>query len=83
MYPRKSWGNEKGHDRSLLAGYRMCLLTILIATEGSGIAQFRYQKREKAVSLPKISINILTFPGGGGRMGSREKRTIDISCGQN
>ena len=32
--------------------------------KGSGIAQLRYQKREKALSLSKISINILTFPGG-------------------
>ena len=29
----------------------VCKLTILIATKGSSIAQLRYQKREKAVSL--------------------------------
>ena len=34
------------------------LLTILIAAKGSGIAQLRYHTRDKAVPLPKISINI-------------------------
>ena len=53
-----SWG----HERSLLAG--ICLLMILIPVKGSHIVQPRYQKRENAVSLPKISINILTFPRG-------------------
>ena len=30
-----------------------CLLTTLITAKDSGIAQLRYKKREKAVSLPK------------------------------
>ena len=51
----------------------MCLLTILIAAKaGSGLAQLRYQKREKAVSLPKILINIFNISKGLGRGISRE-----------
>ena len=49
----------------------MCLLTTLIAAKGSGIAQLRYKKHEKAASLPKISIIFLTFPRGGGGGGGR------------
>ena len=71
---------EKHGDMRDLCSQDMCLLTILIAAKGSGIAQLRYQKcAEKAVSLPGISINI--FDVSKGR--SREKRTIDVSCGQN
>ena len=47
----------------------LCLLTILIAAKGSGIAQLIYKKREKAV--------FLTFPRG--CRGYREKRTTDVS----
>ena len=36
----------------------LCLLMILIAAKGIGMAQFSYQKCEKAVSLPNISKNI-------------------------
>ena len=43
----------------------LCLLMTLIAAKGGGIAQLRYQKREKAVSLPKISINIFGLSRGG------------------
>ena len=43
----------------------LCLLTILIAAKDSGITQLRYRKREKAVSLPKISINIFDVSRGG------------------
>ena len=41
------------------------LFAILIAAKGSGIVQLKYQKREKAVSLPKISINIFDVSKGG------------------
>ena len=65
----------------------LCLLTILVAAKGRGITQLRYQKREKAASLPKISINIFDVfkgvGGGGVERGSREQRTIDVSCEQN
>ena len=54
--------------------HTLCLLAILIAAKGSGIAQLRYQKREKAVIF-------LTFSREGG--GVREKRKIDVSCGKN
>ena len=57
------------------------------------IAQLRHQKREKAVSLPKIPIFLTFLMGGGGLernvqltfLGgrSRVKRTIDVSSGQN
>ena len=46
----------------------LCLLTILIAAKGIGMAQFSYQKCEKAVSLPNISKNIFDVSkvvGGG------------------
>ena len=33
-------------------------MIFIAALTGSGIAQLRHQKREKAVSLPKLSINI-------------------------
>ena len=52
--------------------------------KGSGIAQLRYQKREKRISFPKISItsfDVSKGVGGGGE--SREVHTIDVSCGQN
>ena len=49
----------------------MCLVTILIAAKDSDIARLIYQNCEKAVSLPKISINIFDVlkevRGGGGR----------------
>ena len=57
-----SWG----HERSLLAG--ICLLMILIPVKGSHIVQPRYQKRENAVSLPKISINIFDISKGVGAL---------------
>ena len=61
----------------------MCLVTILIAAKDSDIARLRYQNCEKAVSLPKIPINIFDVlkevgGGGGGRGRSPEKRTIDV-----
>ena len=37
--------------------------------DSSGIAQLRYQKHKKAVSLPKISINIFDVSKGGGWVG--------------
>ena len=63
--------HKKHGDMRDLCSQGMCLLTILIAVKGSGIAQLRYQKREKVVSLPNISINIFgrfqgTMGGGGG-----------------
>ena len=63
----------------------LCLLTILIAAKGIGMAQFSYQKCEKAVSLPNISKNIFDVSKvvGGGGGGSREKHKMDVSCGQN
>ena len=56
---------------------------ILIAANNSGIAQLRYQKREKAVSYISINIfsNVSEGVGRGG--GYREKRKIDVSCGKN
>ena len=52
-------------DMRDLCSQDMCLLYItLIAAKGSSIVQLGYQKHEKVVSLPKISINILMFPGG-------------------
>ena len=71
--------NEKHGDMRDLCSQGTCLLTILIAAKGSGIAQLGYQKCEKAVSLKKISINIFDVSKGGGG-GVREKRTIDVSC---
>ena len=47
-----------GSDMIFCIQATLCLLTILIAAKGNRIVQLRYQKREKAVSLPKISINI-------------------------
>ena len=61
----------------------LCSFTILVAAEGSGIAQLRYRKRAKAVSLPKNRHIFLIFPRGVGWGASREKRKIDVSCGQN
>ena len=49
----KNMGTSDGD----LCSQGMCLFTILIAAKGSGIAQLRYKKREKAVSWP--------FPGRG------------------
>ena len=78
--------DEKHGDMRDLCSQAMCLLTTLIAAKGSGIAQLIYQKGEKAVSLPKISINIFDVSkgwraGGGGGGRSREKGTNDVSCG--
>ena len=42
----------------------LCLLTILTAAKGSGITKLRYKKREKAVSLPKISMNVFDVSKG-------------------
>ena len=53
---------------------------ILVTAKGSDTAQFRHQKREKALSLLKIWINIFNVSRGG--EGYRGKRTIDISCGK-
>ena len=41
---------------SFYAQTTLCLLTILIAAKGSGVAQFRYQKHEKAVVSLIISL---------------------------
>ena len=49
---------RKRRDMRDLCLQGMCLLTILRAAKGRGIAPLRNQKREKAASLPKISINI-------------------------
>ena len=39
------------------------------------VAQLRFKKREKAVTLPKLSINIFDVSkGAGGAGGSRKKR---------
>ena len=59
----------------------LCLLTILIAAEGSGIAQLRYQKREKAESLPKITTNIFDISkrGGWGRGGGVLERNVKLT----
>ena len=58
----------------------MCLLTILIAAKRSHIAQLRYQKREKAVSLPKFEVS----KGGGDVEGlERNVQLTILSCGQN
>ena len=51
----------------------LCLLTILIAAKDSGITQLRYRKREKAVSLPKISINIFDVSRGTRNEGGLER----------
>ena len=63
-------------DITDLCSQGMCLLMILMADKGSGIVQLRYRKRERAVSFDVTR-------GGGGGGGSREKRTFDVSCGQN
>ena len=52
-------------DMRDLCSQGICLHTILIAAKGSGIGQLRYQKREKAASLPIISINIFYVLGVG------------------
>ena len=54
----------------------LCLRKTLIATKGT----YRAQQSEKAVPLPKKSINIFDVSKGG--WGSREKLKIDVSCGQ-
>ena len=56
---------KHGHMRDLCS-QGIYLFAILIAAKGSGIVQLKYQKREKAVSLPKISINIFDVSKGGG-----------------
>ena len=61
-----SYPHEKHGDKRYLCSQGMCLLTILKAAKGSGIAQLRYQKHEKAVFLPKISINIFDVSKGCG-----------------
>ena len=59
----------------------MCLLTILIVAKRSHIAQLRYQKRKKAVSLPKLEVS---KGGGGGLEGlERNVQLTILSCGQN
>ena len=62
-------------DITDLCSQGMSLLMILMADKGSGIEQLRYRKRERAVSFDVTR--------GGGVGGSREKRTFDVSCGQN
>ena len=47
--PTKNMGTREISARAQV----VCLLTILTAAKGSGMAQLRYKKREKAVSLPK------------------------------
>ena len=75
----RSCPHEKHGDmRDLVCSQGMCLLTILIAAKGSGVAQLSYQKCE----MPKISTSIFDVSKGGG--GSRQtERIIDVSCGQN
>ena len=51
----------------------------LIAAKGKVIAQLRYLKREKTVSLPKISINILDISKGG-RRGSGAGGRFQVKC---
>ena len=76
VFPRKR------RDMRDLCLQGMCLLTILRAAKGMVIAPLRNQKREKAASLPKISINIFDISKEGvGGGGSREKRTNDVPCG--
>ena len=51
-------------DKRFGAQTTLCLLTILIAAKRSGMAQLRYQKREKAIFLPKKSINVFDVSSG-------------------
>ena len=73
---------EKRGDIINLCSQGMCLLTPLIAAKGSGIAQFRCQRREKAVSLPKISINIFDFSKVDGRRGLEKNVQLKFLVGK-
>ena len=55
-----------GLDIKFCADSALCLLKILIAVKGGGTAQLRYQKRERGVSMPKVSINIFDVSKRGG-----------------
>ena len=46
------------------------------SAKGSSIAQLRYQKREKAASLPKISINIFNVSRGVGGLDRNVQLTL-------
>ena len=68
--------HENHGDMRDLCSQGMRLLAILIAAKGSSIAQLRYQKREKAASLPKISINIFNVSRGVGGLDRNVQLTL-------